>query len=103
MKEIKVTNKLERLRIYKNEYNLFLFNPDKELMNYVSKILYPKLNLVFSESIFEKKISVFLNEAAKALDEESKKRHIIIVNSEPHYGNYIELSDKNIKYNLLTN
>jgi len=103
MKEIKQTNKLEQLRIYKSAKDLFTFNPDKELMNQLSRILYPKLNLIFPESVFEKKISVFLNEASKTLYDESKHQHFIVGNSDPHYGNYIKLSDKGIKYNLITN
>jgi hypothetical protein len=103
MKEIKQTNKLERLRIYKSTKDLFTFNPDKELMNHLSRILYPKLNLIFPESVFKKKLSSFLNEGAKILDNESKHRYLSIVNLEPHYGSYIELSDKKINYSFLTN
>jgi hypothetical protein len=62
MLEISDTNKLERLRIYKTDKNLFVFNPDKELMRQMSRILYPKLQLIFPETVDEKKLTSFLCE-----------------------------------------
>jgi len=106
MKEIKLTNKLERLRIYKNENGIFQFNPDKELVNNFSKILYPKLNLIFPESKFEEKVSKFLNKKLNTVINENKQVFYEMVGAskdKAHYGNYIKLSDKGIKYNLLTN
>jgi len=50
----------------------------------------------------EKNIS-FLNEASKILYYRGKHQHVTIRRSEPHYENYIELSEKNVNYSFLTN
>jgi len=103
MLEISVTNKIERLRIYKHKDNLFQFNPDKELINSLSKILYPKLNLWFPRYVEEKKISSFLVENSEIIKAISNKSFFKITNTDAHYGNYTKLSDKGVKYNFLTN
>jgi hypothetical protein len=96
MLEISDTNKLERLR-------MFVFTPDKELMRQMSRILYPKLQLIFPETVDEKKLTSFLCEYSNGLKIEGEKLYFSLNNSEPHYGSYIELSDKKINYKFLTN
>jgi len=103
MLEISVTNKIERLRIYNHKDNLFQFNPDKELINSLSQILYPKLNLWFPRYVEEKKISSFLVENSEIIKAISNKSFFKITNTDAHYGNYTKLSDKGVKYNFLTN
>jgi len=103
MLEISDTNKLERLRIYKTKNTKFKFNPDKELINKYSKVLYSKVQLIFPESVNEKKAASLLCKYSKLFQIEEEKFYFSVNNSETHYGSHIELSDKKIKYSFLTN
>jgi len=103
MIEISDVLKLERLRIYKTETTLFKFNPEKEQIVKLLNIVYPKLEIIFAETLTEKKIVSFIIENSNIIKNDSKKYYFLIGNSDPYYGSYLKVADKNINYSLITN
>jgi len=103
MIEISEVLKLERLRIYKTESDKFKFNPDKELVNKLSKVFYPKLKLIFPETLIEKKIASFIYNYSNLIRKDSEKYYFSIGGKENHYGNYLDITDEEVNYRFITN
>jgi hypothetical protein len=86
MDELIETNRVERLRIYKNKTTPINFNPKKEELIKLFNKLFSKVILEFPETIEEKKVSSIILEGAKNSRTEALKGFLSTKKLPEHYG-----------------
>jgi len=82
---------------------MFIFNPEPDQINRFISLFYPKLKLIFPETLIEKKIGSFIFENSNIFKKYNTKCYFSVGNSEPHYGNYLTITDDGADYSFINN